>query len=68
MDKIMPGHLIGFGSVAEMDEYEDYVWLGGAMSELRYGAYRDTPSKQECNRICEELSGDCITITKEDML
>lgn len=64
----MPGYLTGFGSVTKMEEYEDYVWHGGAMSEIIYNVYQDIPSKKECDRICEKLSGECITKSVMDIL
>lgn len=40
-EKIMTGHLVGFGTVAEMEGYEDYNELGGALVDLdeKYGVY-----------------------------
>ncbi|GGB41923.1 hypothetical protein GCM10011409_19340 [Lentibacillus populi] len=60
MEKIIAGHLIGFGTLQEWGDYEDYIWHGGAMSEERYNVWADTPSKKECDRICEELSGEVV--------
>ncbi|WP_106494849.1 hypothetical protein [Lentibacillus sp. Marseille-P4043] len=65
MEKIIDGHLIGFESLQELEEYEDHIWFGGAMSEVRYNAYKDTPSKKECDRICEDLSGEVEIILKQ---
>ncbi|MGY0692599.1 hypothetical protein ACW2QC_07365 [Virgibacillus sp. FSP13] len=65
MEKIMDGHLIGFGSLQELEDYEEHIWFGGAMSEERYNAYKDTPSKKECDKLCAELSGDVRTYKNE---
>lgn len=37
----MPGHLVGFGTLQEMEEYEDYDELGGALvdGDEKYGVY-----------------------------
>ncbi|GGB41896.1 hypothetical protein GCM10011409_19300 [Lentibacillus populi] len=66
MEKIIDGHLVGFGTLREWDDYEDHIWFGGAMSEERYYAWADTPSKKECDRIFEELSGEVITYNKKN--
>lgn len=68
MEKIIQGHLIGFGSVVDLEIYEDYVWHGGGMSEVRYNVYREIPSKNECDQICKELSSECITKSVMDIL
>ncbi|MGM8213153.1 hypothetical protein ACLIBH_10215 [Virgibacillus sp. W0430] len=31
MKKVMPGHLVNFGDAYELEQYEDYVYFGGAM-------------------------------------
>ncbi len=59
-EKKLEGHLVGFGTLQEMEEYKDWIYLGGAMSEIRYNAYHDTPSKDECDKLCEEMSGEVI--------
>lgn len=61
MEKKVEGHLIGFGTLKDWEEYEDLIYRGGAMSEIRYNAYADTPSKEECAKLCSELSGPVIT-------
>ncbi|SER00091.1 hypothetical protein SAMN05216232_3921 [Virgibacillus subterraneus] len=64
-EKKLEGHLVGFGTLQEMEEYEDWIYLGGAMSERRYNAYDDTPSKDECDKLCAEFSGEVkIFLTK----
>lgn len=60
MEKKIDGHLVGFVTAEEWEDYEDHVWLGGSMSEVRYNAYDDTPSKKECDRLAAEQSGDVI--------
>jgi len=47
MEKKVENHLVGFGSLKEWEEYDNHIYLGGAMSELRYDAYSDTPSKKD---------------------
>ncbi|MCJ0932634.1 hypothetical protein [Virgibacillus halodenitrificans] len=51
-------HLVTLTEWRYWEGYEEHEWLGGAMSYLEYDAYKDTPSKQECDRICEEKSGE----------
>ncbi|WP_249870731.1 hypothetical protein [Oceanobacillus saliphilus] len=60
MEKIIEGRLVGFGTLKDLEEYEDYIYLGGAITEERYNAYKNTPSKEECDRLCEEQSGEVI--------
>ncbi|WP_121614816.1 hypothetical protein [Virgibacillus halodenitrificans] len=54
-------HLVTFTEWKYWEEYEEHEWLGGAMSYLEYDAYKDTPSKQECDQLCKELSSEVIT-------
>lgn len=60
MEKIIPGYLTGFGSVADMWEDHDYDFTDAGMSEIQCSAYDGVPSKAECDRLCEELSGDVV--------
>lgn len=60
MEKKLDGHIVGFGELQYWEEYEEWIWLGGAMSEERYNAYKDTPCKEECDRMCAELSGEVV--------
>ncbi|MTW85641.1 hypothetical protein F3157_08195 [Virgibacillus dakarensis] len=64
MEKIIDGHLVGFDTLRDLEGYEHYIWHGGAMSVIRYNAYQDTPSKQDCDKLCAELSGDVIVYKK----
>ncbi len=59
-EKKLEGHLVGFGTLQEMEEYEDWIYLGGAMSEIRYNIYHEIPSKDECDKLRDELSGEVI--------
>ena len=61
MEKIIDGHLVGFGSVRDMERLEsDYYgeFTDAGMTEMWRSAYDDVPSKDECDRICAELSGE----------
>lgn len=60
MEKRIDGHLVGFGSAAEVEEYEDHFYMGGAMTLEKYNAYEGVPSKDECDRICAEKSGEVV--------
>lgn len=61
MKKKLQGHLVNFEDAQEMLDYGDHIWRGGAMSEQEYDAYKDTPSKKECDKLCAELSGEVVT-------
>lgn len=61
MKKFISGHLSNFEDAHEMLGYEDYEWRGGAMTEQKYNAYEDTPSKEECDKLCAALSGEVIS-------
>ncbi|WP_067728885.1 hypothetical protein [Oceanobacillus damuensis] len=59
MEKIIDGHLVGFGSVNYMERLEAdyYAWFTNAgMSEVQVSRYSGVPCKDECDRICAELS------------
>ncbi|WP_339227846.1 hypothetical protein NSQ77_20030 [Oceanobacillus sp. FSL K6-2867] len=63
MERKLKNHLVGLGKLKDWKAYENYddsTYLGGAMSEIRYSAYADTPSKGECDKLCEEHSGEVI--------
>ncbi|APC48311.1 hypothetical protein BME96_09085 [Virgibacillus halodenitrificans] len=51
-------HLVSLTEWRYWEEYENHEWLGGATSYLGYDAYSDTPSKEECDRICKKMSGE----------
>ncbi|MBD1223307.1 hypothetical protein [Virgibacillus halodenitrificans] len=57
-------HLVTLTEWKYWEVYEDHEWLGGAMSYLEYNAYEDTPSKEECDRICELESGEVVVKEK----
>lgn len=60
MEKKIDGHIAGFGELSYWDGYEDWIYLGGAMSVRKESVYRTIPSKEECDRICAELSGEVV--------
>lgn len=55
------GHLVNFEYLAEFNNYEHHIWYGGAISEIGYNAYKDTPSKKECAILCKQKSGRVVT-------
>ncbi|MGJ9460271.1 hypothetical protein [Oceanobacillus sp. CF4.6] len=63
MEKIIKGHLVGFRSVRDMEMLEeDYngEFTDAGMSDIQYPRYNGVPSKDECDRISEELSGKIV--------
>ncbi|MFD1362810.1 hypothetical protein [Lentibacillus salinarum] len=61
MEKKLPGHLVGFGSVQDLQRLEeDYYgeFTDAGMTARKYRVYEDVPSKEECDLICKELSGE----------
>ncbi len=58
MEKIINGHLVGFGSVADVRDDHDYEFTDAGMTEIKYNVYKDVPSKDECDRLCEKMSGE----------
>lgn len=64
MEKIITGHLTGFGTLKEIEELrEDYYgeFTDAGMTVRRHSAYDGVPSKEECDQLCAELSGEVIT-------
>ncbi|ALX47785.1 hypothetical protein [Lentibacillus amyloliquefaciens] len=64
MEKIIDGHLVGFGSVKEIEHLkEDYYgeFTDAGMSEKIFSVYKSMPSKEKCKRMCAEMSGEVIT-------
>jgi len=60
MEKIIEGHLVGFGYVKDMQHLEDDYYgefTDAGMSERQYDIYKNIPNKEECDQICETLSG-----------
>ncbi|MUV39492.1 hypothetical protein JNUCC1_03370 [Lentibacillus sp. JNUCC-1] len=60
MEKILPGHLVGFGSAREMDELENYYEDGftdAGLSEIRF---KDKLTGAECEKLCADLSSEVI--------
>lgn len=57
----LPGHLISFTEWMEFEDYGNYVFDDEKGIEV-YDAYKDTPSKEECDRLCEMMSGEVFVI------
>ncbi len=53
-------HLTGIGDWKDWVDYEDYGESECSRSKRHYSGYDDTPSKEECDRICAELSGEVV--------
>ncbi|MFD1362755.1 hypothetical protein [Lentibacillus salinarum] len=71
MEKFVKGHLVGFGSVRDMQHLEDDYYgefTDAGMSSRRYTAFKDTPSKEECDWLCAELSGEVKVFKKHKEL
>ena len=49
MEKIIEGHLVGFGSVNDLWRCDDYDFTDAGMTELRF---KDELSVAECDLIC----------------
>lgn len=63
MEKIIEGHLGGFGSVRDIELMEDDYhgeFTAAGMSERQYPRYDGVPSRDECDRIWAELSGEVM--------
>ncbi|RDW16504.1 hypothetical protein CWR48_15775 [Oceanobacillus arenosus] len=58
MSKKFDNHLTGFGDWKDWEDYEEYGESEWSNKESWYNAYRDTPSKEECDRISAALSGE----------
>lgn len=52
----LPGHLVNGFEWREWDDYENYIFEDEKRINT-YSGYRDTPSKEECDRLCQKLSG-----------
>lgn len=53
------GHLVNGYEWREWDEYERYIFEDEKVVNT-YNAYRDTPSKDECDELCAALSGEVV--------
>lgn len=64
MEKIIDGHICGFGTVRDMERIENYYDedLTDAGLTIRRWPIRSTLSKYEFDKICEEKSGEVIII------
>lgn len=65
MEKKLPGHIAGFGTLIDIERLEqDYYgeFTDAGMSELRTW---DGLSKEECERLCAELSGEVKIVQKK---
>ncbi len=61
--RIIPGHLGGFGSVKDMERFEQYCDDGfTGMTEIRDS---NIPSVAECGELREELSGEVAVWEKK---
>lgn len=62
MEKQIPGYISGFGSVKEMYDLihfeDDNAFTDAGMTELRK---KDSLSTAECDKLCENLSGEVNT-------
>ncbi|WP_121639392.1 hypothetical protein [Virgibacillus sp. Bac330] len=60
MERIISGHLVGFGSVKDMERLEQYYDEGftdAGMTEIRDSK---VPSAADCDELCAELSGEVL--------
>lgn len=51
---------------AYLKEWEDYITYGESEctdKDYWYNAYRDTPSKEECDELCKKFSGEIKVYT-----
>ena len=58
MSRIIKGHLINMWEWREWVDYVEYGESEWSKKQDWYNAYQDTPSKEECDRICEERSSE----------
>ncbi|MDT0593200.1 hypothetical protein, partial [Halomonas sp. PAR8] len=65
VERIIPGHLVGFGSVKNMERLEQYCDNGftdAGMTEIRD---KNMPRVAECDKLCAELSGGVVVWKKK---
>lgn len=55
----IPGHLVNGYQWSKWADYENYIFED-EKTRSTYSGYRDTPSKEECDELCEKLSGAVI--------
>ncbi len=63
MAKKLDNHLVGINDWKEWIDYVEYGESEWSQSGSWYNAYRDTPSKEECDKLCAALSGE-VTVYK----
>lgn len=65
MEKKLLGHIAGFGTLRDMERFEeDYYgeFTDAGMSEL---VFRNELTSKECDRLCAELSGEVKIVQKK---
>ncbi|AXI09184.1 hypothetical protein CV093_10250 [Oceanobacillus sp. 143] len=60
MSRRFDNHLTGIGDWKDWIDYEEYGESEWSKKGCWYKAYLDTPSKEECDRISAELSGEVV--------
>lgn len=65
MKKTLPGHLVGFGELQELLDYENHIYRGGAISVEEYDVYKEIPSESECDRLCAALSSEVVVYKRK---
>lgn len=66
MEKKIDGHIAGFETLRDMqrlEEYYDEDFTDAGMSNYRFRT--DTIGKEECDRVCEEFSGEVIVYQRD---
>lgn len=59
-------HLVSFTEWKEWGDYQEYIFEDEKVSN-DYDAYKDTPTKEECDRLCERLSGEVIEFSPGEL-
>lgn len=60
MRRKIQNHLVSHREWKEWNDYEDYLYFDEIIKS-DYNAYKDTPSKDDCDKICAKLSGKVKT-------
>ncbi|MEI3596922.1 MULTISPECIES: hypothetical protein [unclassified Oceanobacillus] len=58
----IPGHLVNGYQWSKWADYENYVFDDEKASGA-FSGFKDTPSKEECDKLCAALSGE-VTVYK----
>lgn len=58
MSRKFDNHLTGFSDWKAWEDYEEYGESEWSKKENWYNAYKDTPTKEKCDLLCEEFSGE----------